>query len=219
MGIIWLELETLHTASSSLNFLLFQSSSSLFDPKLSLSSRVKPAPHLSGPLFSISSRAMASFYYVVNSDDWGVVLRGKVLIDADIDYDACIERTKHDIDVARIDIFSKRQMHEELAQRIEGLRAINLGRAADAESSAARSIALMTLHNEEWMVGIAEDVVARQERLVSTLVEQLRWLEKERGEQWCKSGRWLREIWIFLIGAWWHSENLLIWLFLTSTHP
>ena len=126
---------------------------------------------------------MASFYYVVNSDDWGVVLRGKVLIDADIDYDACIERTKHDIDVARIDIFSKRQMHEELAQRIEGLRAINLGRAADAESSAARSIALMTLHNEEWMVGIAEDVVARQERLVSTLVEQLRWLEKERGEQ------------------------------------
>ena len=126
---------------------------------------------------------MASFYYVVYSDDWGVGLYEKVLSDANINYEACIERTKHDIDVARIDVFSERQRHEAIVQRIEGLRNITLGRAADAESSAARSNALMTLHNEEWMVRIAEDVVARQKRLVSTLVEQLGWLEKERDEQ------------------------------------
>ena len=126
---------------------------------------------------------MASFYYVVDSDAWGVVLNEKILRDADIDYDAYIERTKHDIDVARIDTFSRRQRHKEIVQRIECLRDISLGRVADAESSAARSIALITLHNEKWMVGISERAVERQLRLVSTLVEQLGRLEKERGEQ------------------------------------
>ena len=127
---------------------------------------------------------MASYYRVVKNPRSGkLAFIRETLPATDIDYDAYIKRTKHDIDVAHIDLFQIKQFREEWIQRSTALEETFRTRAVNLKKYAPH----FRLQSTTSSVGRMMAVTGRREdeatRLVSKLVEQLGNLEKERGEQ------------------------------------
>ena len=151
---------------------------------------------------------MASYYRVITNPRGGkLAFIRETLPATDIDYDAYIKRTKHDIDVARIDLFQIKQFRGDYIQRSTALEETFRTRAVNLKKYAPHFRLQSTRFSVKRMMAATGRLEDEATWLVSKLVEQLGNLEKERGEQWLGAGRWVREIWMFSVGAWHSSDN------------